>query len=115
MSTIINLEFGSPGFLSADPILRVTGTDTIIYMDGRFGRARFDAEVKAHVAYLRRHPHSKYRDMLFVGWTGIGKDRNRSGFAVDPEAPSWVESGVNWETGAGRGVWADLLRAAAKH
>lgn len=110
MSFTIALEFGSPGHQTDTPILRVTGTDTIIHLDGRWGRARRDIEIKAHVQYLRMREGSKFRDMLFVGWTGLGQHRNHHGFAVDHNPPAWADANLNWETGAGRGVYADLLR-----
>lgn len=114
MSFTIALEFGSPGFETGTPILRVNGTDTIVHLDGRWGRQRRDMEIQAHVAYLRMREGSKYRDMLFVGWVGLGRNANHRGFMLDHDAPDWVDRHLQWETAAGRGPYAELLNKVGR-
>jgi hypothetical protein len=106
MSTPITLEFKRP---SGD--LAATGSDTMIYLDGRWGEFRKRIEIYAHVAYLRHRYPEKFRDLHFVGYTILG----RSDYSTpcphatmhDREAPAWTRTPVmsGWESGQDLLAW----------
>jgi len=85
----IALEFRhEPGNLAAN------GTDTVTFLDGRWGPSRRAEHVYRKVAELRELRGSKYRGQLFVGYTVLGRsDYSRPQPHVempDLDPPRWA-------------------------
>lgn len=68
--------------------LAANGSDIVMFVDGRFGPYRRDANIYEQVERLRSLPGSRYRNQLFVGYS---KPRNhRLHPMTDPNPPAWA-------------------------
>jgi len=76
--------------------LAACGSDTVTFLDGRWNRTSEVVHIHNKLNELRKF-RGKYNNMLFVGYTILGKNISHSNYKADvpmndPNPPAWAKA-----------------------